>query len=141
LFDEELTKTYMKKLRVVVAEDNDMLRSRITAYLRRMAEITLVGEAKDGEEALRCVNELDPDLLTLDMFMPKMDGAEVISHLHRQQAWVKVIVFATYGDHHAATGSPYPGIVAYLQKENPEALAHAVRELAQNNGVVTGEVR
>ena len=61
----------MKKLRVVVAEDHDMLRSRVTAYLRLMAEVTLVVEAKDGEEALKCVDELDPDLLTLDMFMPK----------------------------------------------------------------------
>jgi len=120
----------MKRLRVVVAEDNDILRSTLTSYLRRMAEVKLVGEAKNGEEALKCVEELDPDLLTLDIYMPKMSGWQVLDRLHQQQARVKVIVFATYGD--SAFGNPpFPGVVAYVRKENPELLAHAVRDLAQ----------
>jgi DNA-binding NarL/FixJ family response regulator len=120
----------MKKLRVVVAEDHDMLRSHITAYLRRMAEVNLVGEAMDGEEAIKCVDELNPDLLILDYFMPKMSGRQVLQHLHEQQARVKVIFFATNDKRYFGT-VPYHGVVAYIVKENIEALGRAVGELAQ----------
>jgi len=124
----------MKKLRVVVAEDNDILRATLTSYLRRMAEVTLVGEAKDGLEALKCVDEVDPDLLILDIIMTKMSGWQVLDRLHQQQARVKVIVFSTYAEYVYGTAAPYPGIISYLGKENPEALTNAVRQLAQQNG-------
>src|SRR4051794_17541904 len=112
----------MQKLRVVVVEDNDRLRSHLTSYLRRMAEVNLVGEAKDGEEALKCVDDLDPDLLTLDLHMPKMNGLEVLDRLQEQQAQVKVIVFSTYPEYFDGNEAPYQGVVAYLRKDDPEAL-------------------
>jgi len=130
LGDGEVTKSWMKKLRVVVAEDNDILRLTLTSYLRTMAEVNLVGEAKNGEEALRCVDELDPDLLTLDMYMPKLSGWGVLTHLQERQARVKVIVFST-GGNHSFDRAVFSGVVAHVRKENPEVLAHAVRDLAQ----------
>jgi YesN/AraC family two-component response regulator len=97
-----------------------------------MPEVTIVGEAKDGEEVLKCVDELDLDLLITDIYMPKLNGWQVLHHLQERQARTKVIVFSAYANPTFATVVQARGVFAYINKENPQALANAVKEAAKN---------
>src|SRR5262245_8566853 len=122
----------MKKLRVVVAEDSNIFRPTVLSYLRRLPEVTIVGEAKDGEEALKCVDELDPDLLIMDIQMPKLNGWQVLYSLQERQARTKVIIFSTYANPLFAPEVQAHGVVAYIDKGNPQALVEAITELAKS---------
>ena len=71
----------METIRVVVADDNIQLRDMVTAYLSQQNGIEVVGAAQDGVEALRMVQEQEPDVLVCDMIMPQMDGYAVLERL------------------------------------------------------------
>ena len=71
----------METVRVVVADDNVQLRDLVTAYLAQQSGIEVVGTAQDGVEALRMVQEHEPDVLICDMIMPQMDGYGVLERL------------------------------------------------------------
>ena len=71
----------METVRVVVADDNVQLRDMVTAYLSQQNGVEVVGAAQDGVEALRMVQEQEPDVLICDMIMPQMDGYAVLERL------------------------------------------------------------
>jgi DNA-binding NarL/FixJ family response regulator len=120
----------MKTLRTVVAEDSGILRASLVKFLKVLPHVAIVGEAINGEEALKCVDELAPDLLILDISMPKVNGWQVLSQLQERQVPTQVIIFATYVNSHFAPMVQERGVYAYLSKDNPQALVEAITELA-----------
>lgn len=84
--------------RVVIADDEPLARERLRELLAERAEVEVVGEARDGEEALRVVQETAPDLLFLDVQMPGLDGFEVLAELGPRPP---AVVFVTAFDHYA----------------------------------------
>ncbi len=86
-------------LRVVVADDSAIFRSALCQYLRSLKFVTVLGEAEDGVQALEMVERLAPDILLLDLSMPRMDGYEVIQHLYAQNSPVAVVILT--GHHNA----------------------------------------
>lgn len=127
----------MKRLRVVVAEEHPILRLQIVAFLYHQSEVTIVGEAADGLEALRCVDELDPDVLILNLTLPIMDGWEVLRQLQQRQARVKVIILSAFADSSRATAEQFHCVADYINKDNPTRLARAMRELARKLNPIT----
>jgi DNA-binding NarL/FixJ family response regulator len=79
-------------VRIVIVDDSDAFRQRVTRHLAQNPEIEVVGEAADGEAALRVIEELRPDVVILDLFMPTTDGFGVLRQLKRGAEPVKVIV-------------------------------------------------
>jgi DNA-binding NarL/FixJ family response regulator len=124
----------MGKIRVVIADDHAVMRVGIRNILTRSNEITVVGEASDGAQAITLVDELKPDVLILDMEMPVMDGVEVARRLQRSDSPVRILVLSAYDDRQYIVEMLNMGACGYLIKdEAPEVIVDAVR------GVANGE--
>ncbi|MBX2998611.1 MAG: response regulator [Caldilineaceae bacterium] len=85
-------------LRLIVADDSAVFRSALCQYLSSLKSVTVLGEAEDGIQALEMVNRLSPDVLLLDLSMPRMDGYAVLQHLHAQESSVSVIILTGHPD-------------------------------------------
>jgi len=118
----------MATIRVVLADDHPVVRSGIRSMLEKAPDIDIVGEANNGAEALRLVQELAPHVLLLDMEMPGLTGAEVARQLKASGSPVRVLALSAYDDKHYIMGLLAAGAAGYLTKEEaPEAIIDAVR--------------
>ena len=87
----------MKEIkRVFIAEDHGVLRAGLRSLLDATGELKVVGEAEDGAEAIRRITACDPDLVLLDISMPKMDGISVIKDLKKRYPDIKILVLTMF---------------------------------------------
>jgi DNA-binding NarL/FixJ family response regulator len=86
----------MKKLRVVLAEDQTILRQSLKALIAHEADLEVVGEASDGEEAMKQVQALRPDVVVMDVSMPRMDGVQATVAIKRASPGVKVLALTVH---------------------------------------------
>ncbi len=132
---QPLTKSEMKTIRVVLAEDHPVVREGIRTLLERAPDLVVVAEASDGQEALRLVEEMAPDVLLLDMEMPGLTGVEVARRLQAARSPVRILALSSHDDDQYIFGLLEAGAAGYLLKEEAtEAIVAAVR------GVARGEV-
>jgi len=107
----------VKKNRVVIAEDHTILREGLRALLSLQEEIEVVGEAGDGREAVRVVDEHVPDLLLIDLSMPKLNGMEAISEIRSRHPQIKIIVLTVHKSDEYIVASLDAGADAYILKD------------------------
>ena len=88
----------MDKLRVAFADDHEMIRESIIELLKRKMDIEVVISAKNGKELLKKIEENEPDLVILDVNMPKKDGIEVTRILKDKYPGIKILIWTTYDD-------------------------------------------
>lgn len=118
-------------IRVILIDDHPVVRSGIRNMLEEAADIVVEGEAGDGEEALRLVEELSPDVLLLDMEMPGLSGVDVAKKLQETGSSVKVLALSAYDDEHYIRGLLSNGAAGYLTKEEAmDTIVEAVRGIA-----------
>jgi len=84
------------EIRILICDDHPVVREGLVTILTRQKDIRVIGEAKDGEEACRLYDTLLPDILLLDLRMPKKDGLEVITELMSRTPSPRIIVLTTY---------------------------------------------
>ncbi len=98
-----------------------------------MPEVSIVGEAANGVDALRLIQELHPDLILLDIEMPQMNGMEVARNLHDNGSQTQILVISSYNDHELVLGMLDLGAAGYLSKEEaPEKLVDAIWSIVSN---------
>ena len=129
--------------RVVVAEDNEFVRIGIKKLLLKAPDIHLVGEAKNGMEALKLVSELLPNVLLLDVELPVMDGIQVANAIRKQSSNTQILVLSAYDDDEYIREMLANGAAGYLIKdEAPERILEAVRGVALGKrGLFSSRVR
>jgi len=110
------------RLRVAIVDDEAPARALLREYLTGHADVEVVAECANGFEAVKAVAELDPDLLLLDVQMPKLDGFEVLELIERPIA----VVFVTAYDEHALRAFEVHAVDYLLKPFAPERLAHAL---------------
>jgi DNA-binding NarL/FixJ family response regulator len=103
-------------IRVLLADDHPFVRKGIRNILHKTKDIVVVGEAGDGFQALRLVNELEPDVLVLDMEMPGMKGFEVAHQLKNEGAGLPVLALSAHDDKHYILGMLSEGANGYLTR-------------------------
>lgn len=119
-----------KKIRVVIADDHPIVRSGIRAELSRHPEFEVIGEALNGDEALRLARELRPDVLILDVNMPGMRAVKVLQEVKRELDDCHVLVLTAYGDTATVLGMIKAGANGYLLKdEDSNAISEAIRAI------------
>jgi len=117
-------------MRVVLAEDSDVVRRGIRKLLNKAADVEVVGEAKNGFEALQLVKELSPDILLLDVEMPFLNGIEVARRLRKDGNKVQILVLSAYDDKEYIRQMLINGAAGYLIKdESPEQIIESMRRL------------
>ncbi len=120
--------------RVVLADDHPKVRAGIRSLLEKTPDIVVIGEASDGIEALNLVERLSPDVLLLDMEMPRMSGSQVASILQEGASPVNILALSAYDDKQYISTMLNNGASGYITKEEvPDILIKAIR------GVVKGE--
>ncbi len=118
---------------VLLVEDQSLIRAGLKALLDNERDITIVGEATDGEEAVRKVRELDPDIVLMDLKLPKMDGIVATREIKSENHRVEVIVLSVYEDDEYVFQAIQAGATGYILKDiTPENLVRAIR--AVHNG-------
>ena len=124
-------------IRVVLAEDHTLVRDGIRTLLGLVGDIELVGEAPDGEEAIRIVQATKPDVLLLDMRMPKADGLRVVTELASRRVLPPTLVLTTFDEDDAALAIIAAGARGFLLKDvTLERLVDAVRVVAAGGTVI-----
>lgn len=121
----------MEPIRVVVVDDSAVVRRIVVEMLAADPELAVVGTANDGRDALRVIEALEPDAVTLDIEMPEMDGVECARELHARWPRLPAVMFSTLSQRGAtatldALGA---GAVDYVTKPSTTALAVAVQGL------------
>src|SRR5438034_8785823 len=106
-------------IRILIAEDDQMLGPLLANLLAREEGIQVDGVAADGEETLRRVEELSPDILLLDLGLPIRPGLEVLQVLKDQGSSVRVLVLTGYGDVQNAVRAFQLGAYGFLAKGEP----------------------
>jgi DNA-binding NarL/FixJ family response regulator len=120
-------------IRVVLVDDQMLVRQGIRGLLELVPDIEVVGEASDGEEALAKVPELKPDVLLLDIRMPRLNGIGVLDALREANALPPTLVLTTFDDGDAAIAAIKAGAKGLMLKDvSLEDLARAIRDLADN---------
>ncbi|MFE0190655.1 response regulator [Streptomyces sp. NPDC058989] len=109
--------TARKTARVVVADDQTVVREGIVMLLGLLPGIEVVGSAADGEEAVRMVAELGPDVVLMDLRMPRCDGVEATRRIRADHAGTQVVVLTTYADDESLFPALQAGARGYLTKD------------------------
>ena len=112
----------MKPLRIVIADDEDLARSLVSEYLKDSLDLEIVAECKNGFEAVKAVTELKPDLLLLDIQMPRLDGFEVLDLVGRETN----VIFITAYDQYAIRAFDVHAVDYLLKPFSAERLAEAL---------------
>lgn len=108
-------------LRVLIADDHTALRLGLASIIATMGQAVLVGEAEDGEDAIRKFLALRPDVMTLDLRMPKLDGLRVVERVMAEVPEARILVMTMYDHEEDVFGSIRAGAKGYILKSAPRA--------------------
>ncbi|HEX9244834.1 MAG TPA: response regulator transcription factor [bacterium] len=130
-----------KAIRLLVADDLTMIRQGIRAMLAPIEDLRIVGEATNGDEAIRLGHELEPDVVLIDQDMPNSDLLAAITALKLDMPHVEVIVMADRIDEETALQAIEAGAMGYILKDIPaDNLATALRSVRREQGVFHPEI-
>ncbi len=121
-------------IRVVVAEDHLLVRAGITAVIGSISDVEVVGEASNGNEAIKLVEILAPDILFLDLVMPELSGLEALPRINESNPGVKIIVLSMYSDEEHVIQALKLGAIGFMLKDVAhEEIPHAIKAAVQGN--------
>jgi NarL family two-component system response regulator LiaR len=103
-------------IRVVIVDDHDMVRRGLAAFLRVKPELDLVGEARDGQEALQVCAVVHPDVVLMDLVMPRMGGAEATRAIRARWPDVQVVALTSFEERELVREALGAGAISYLLK-------------------------
>jgi len=122
-------------IRIVLADDHPILRVGIRDLLDEQSDMEVVGEAANGDEAIRLVNTLKPDVLLLDMNMPGKSGVEVAREIVKRHRSLRILALSAYDDVAYVKGLMTCGAAGYVTKEqSPQIIIEAIRAVVQGEG-------
>jgi len=129
------------RIRVLVVDDHPVVRSGLVGMLDAEPDLEIVGEAGDGEEALVRVAALRPDVVLMDLRMPRLDGAGATARIVAEHPGSRVLVLTTYDTDADIVRAVEAGATGYLLKDTPRAqLLEAVRSAARGETVLAPSV-
>jgi two-component system NarL family response regulator len=129
------------RIKVVVADDHTLMREGVAAVIARQTDMVVIGQAADGEEALALVEKEKPDVVLLDLRMPKLDGVAVTARLRQKFPDLAIVILSTYDTDDDIVRALRAGARAYLLKDTPpEELAECVRTVHAGRNYVSATI-
>ena len=128
-------------IRVVIADDHTIVREGLKQLLGAATDLEVVGEARDGHEALKIVRDTEFDVLLLDLSMPGKGGMELIRHVRDEKPKVRIVVLSMHAEHQYAVRAIKTGASGYLTKDSATTqLVAAIRKVAGGGAFISAEV-
>jgi NarL family two-component system response regulator LiaR len=125
-----------EKIRVLIVDDHQVVRQGLRTFLELQEDMLVVGEAADGMEAIEMVRQLEPDIVLMDLVMPRLDGISATRKIKSLDLPVKVIALTSFTEDDKVFPAIQAGASSYLLKDvSPDELVEAIR------GVQRGEAR
>ena len=135
------SKAQAQAIRVLIVDDQALFREGLRTLLSVQADIDVVGEAGDGIEAIQECARLKPDVVLMDMLMPRLDGVETTRRLHAEHSGCQVIILTTFDDDEYVFDGLRAGALGYLLKDAPsEKLLEAIRAAARGESFLQPSV-
>ena len=132
----------MKKTTVVIADDHKIVRMGLAALLSAERDLQLVGEAEDGIEAVRLASSLRPDVVVMDLMMPRMDGVEAMQQILAAAPETKILILTSYGTSNALGQAIDAGAAGALMKTADDAqIVSVIRRIAAGEKYVSPEIQ
>jgi two-component system, NarL family, response regulator LiaR len=129
------------RIHVLIADDHAVVRQGLRAFLEVQDDIEVVGEAADGEEAVSLTQKLGPDVVVMDLVMPRVDGIEAIRQIRAAPSAAKVIVLTSFADDQKVFAAVRAGAAGYLLKDvQPRDLAEAIRTVMRGEALLNPAV-
>lgn len=124
----------MEKIKVLLADDHTVVRQGLRALLEAEQDITIVGEAETGRQALRLALKLLPDVVVIDVAMPLLNGLEATRQIMKEVPAIRVLVLSSYSDDEYVRQVTESGAAGYLLKQTAaQDLIRAIREARSGN--------
>lgn len=128
-------------IRVLITDDHLVVREGLRLILETADDIEVVGEATDGAECLRLVPELRPDLILMDLQMPRMDGITAIEHLRKDFPEIAIVILTTYNEDDLMIRGLRAGARGFLLKDSSrESLLDAIHAAARGETLLKPEI-
>jgi DNA-binding NarL/FixJ family response regulator len=128
----------MKKITVLLSDDHAVFREGLRALLQATDDIHVIGEAENGHRALGETKRLQPDVVLMDIGMPRLNGIEATRRITRQVPATKVLILSTYSDEHHVQQAVEAGAAGYVPKTAPaEGLMQAIRDAGKANVAIS----
>jgi len=129
------------RVRVIIADDHHLVREGLVALLEREVDIEVVAQARDGMELVRLARTHNPDVVILDVAMPRMNGIEAIRRIRAEPLSCKLICLSVHAETQQVAAALEAGANGYVLKENSfDELARGVRRVMTNQLFLSGEL-
>ena len=127
-------------IRVMIVDDHDIVRGGLIGMMDAFDDLKLVGEATDGEEAIRLCHTADVDVILMDLVMPGMDGITAIQRIRAEFPSIQIIALTTFREEGLVRGALQAGAISYLLKNvSIDELAKAIRDAHQGRAIISPE--
>lgn len=131
---EGVTSVPETPIRVLVVDDHQVVRAGLRAFLDLLDDIEVVGEASDGSEGLALARRLGPDVVLMDLLMPRMDGITAIGRIREELPDVEVVAMTSFIEEEKVTAALEAGAAGYLLKDAAaDEVASAIRDARDGN--------
>jgi RNA polymerase sigma factor (sigma-70 family) len=128
-------------IRVLIAEDHLMVRAGIRALLEREADIHVTGEASNGQEAVEMTEELNPDVLVMDIMMPRMNGIQAAENIRDLKLSTHILILSMYADEGLVHQALQYGVKGYVLKSSvSDELIRAVHAIANGQTYLSNSI-
>ena len=118
---------------IIIVDDHEVVRTGIRSYLETLPEFNVVGEAASGQEAIRMVGDLIPDIVLMDLIMPGMDGIETTRQIKKVSPRTQVVVLTSYHEDEHIFPALKAGAISYILKDmKMDKLADAIQRAYRN---------
>jgi len=130
------------KTRILLADDHLVVRMGLALMISRQPDMELVGEAENGEDAIRFARETNPDVIIMDLQMPVMDGATAAQKIRAENPAAKILILTTFGATADAARALDAGALSAISKDNAQdRLLASIRATAQGESVIDDDIR
>jgi DNA-binding NarL/FixJ family response regulator len=124
----------MQKITVILADDHTVVRQGLRALLETEQDMSVVGEAENGRQAVQMTKRLQPDVIVMDIAMPSLNGLEATRQVNRESPKTKVLILSSYSDDEYVQQLTDAGAAGYLVKQTAaQDLVAAIREAKKGN--------